>query len=72
MLRSYVVVSLEEEVETIMERALKASPSALRAITDEGPIDPSSIQDALSVMSGMLVGQRKAILRIAREIDQAR
>ncbi len=61
--------SLEDEVTKLMDDAIKASPRILAALTGEGSLEGSVDVD---VLADTILGQRRAIQRIARAIDQGR
>lgn len=62
-------MNLVDEVSKIMKDAIAASPPALRASTGGAPI--GSIEgDSLEVLGAQVHGHSKAILRLAREIEQ--
>jgi len=62
-------MSLEEEVQRIMDMGARATPAGIRALTE----GPQYVADPIGdIFLPMLASQREAIVRIAREIDEAR
>jgi len=62
-------MSLEEEVHRIMDMGARATPAGIRALTE----GPQYVADPIGdIFLPMLASQREAIVRIAREIDEAR
>lgn len=62
-------MSLEDEVQHIMDLGARATPAGIRALTE----DPQCIADPVSeLVMPMLTAYREAILRVAREIDENR
>jgi hypothetical protein len=60
-------VSLEDEVQRIMDAGAKATPAGVRALTE----GPQYLADPIGdIVMPMLAANREAILRIAREIDE--
>ena len=60
-------MSLEDEVQRIMDVGVKATPAGVRALTE----DPQYVADPIGdIVMPMLAANREAILRIAREIDE--
>ena len=60
-------MSLEDEVQRLMDVGVKATPAGIRALTE----DPRSVADPIGdIVMPMLAANREAILRIAREIDE--
>jgi hypothetical protein len=60
-------MSLEDEVQRIMDMGTKATPAGLHALTEGPPYLADPIGD---IVMPMLVANREAILRIAREMDE--
>jgi hypothetical protein len=66
-------MTLEEEVKKLMEDPIKASAPMLEAATGrENPDEPMSLPANLALIQAQLVGLRRAVLRLAREIDEMR
>jgi hypothetical protein len=62
-------MSLEDEVQHIMDMGAKATPAGIRALTE----DPQCIADPVGeLVMPILTAYREAILRVAREIDESR
>jgi hypothetical protein len=60
-------MSLEDEVQRIMDMGVKATPAGIRALTEE----PQCVADPIGdIVMPMLAANREAILRIAREMDE--
>jgi hypothetical protein len=60
-------MSLEDEVQLLMDAGVKATPAGVRALTE----GPQSLADPIGdIVMPMLAANREAILRIAREIDE--
>ena len=60
-------MSLEDEVQRIMDTGVKATPAGVRALTE----GPQAVADPIGdVVMPMLAANREAILRIAREMDE--
>ncbi|HYB27761.1 MAG TPA: hypothetical protein VEF89_14170 [Solirubrobacteraceae bacterium] len=60
-------MSLEDEVERIMDVGVKATPAGVRALTER----PQYLADPIGdIVMPMLAANREAILRLAREIDE--
>ena len=60
-------MSLEDEVQRIMDMGVKATPAGIRALTE----GPGCVADPVGdIVMPMLVANREAILRIAREVDE--
>jgi len=60
-------MSLEDEVQRLMDVGVKATPASVRALTE----GPQSLDDPIGdIVMPMLAANREAILRIAREIDE--
>ena len=60
-------MSLEDEVQRIMDRGAKATPAGIHALTE----GPQYLADPIGdIVMPMLVANREAILRIAREMDE--
>ncbi len=65
-------MSLVDEVTKLMNDAIKLNPIALAASTGlTAPIDPSDVCAMVELHAAALLGQRRAILHIARQIDEA-
>lgn len=64
-------MTLEEEVTKMMDHAVNRSAPILQAVVSGQPLDATQTRDAFSIVIETLNGQREAILRIAREIDQS-
>jgi hypothetical protein len=63
------IVGLTEEVTKLMDDAVKGSPSMLRYTTGEsGP--PTSDLGQLEIAQSLLLGQRRAITRLAEVIEK--
>jgi hypothetical protein len=62
-------MSLEDEVERILDSGARATPAGIRALTEGVQYVADPIGD---ILMPMLASQREAILRIAREIDEGR
>jgi hypothetical protein len=59
-------MSLEDEVQRLMDVGVKATPAGVRALTE----GPQYVADPIGdIVMPMLAANREAILRIAREID---
>jgi hypothetical protein len=59
-------MSLEDEVQRVMDVGVKATPAGVRALTE----GPRYLADPIGdIVLPMLAANREAILRIAREID---
>ena len=62
-------MSLEDEVQRIMDSGARATPAGIRALTE----GPQYVADPIGdILMPMLTGYREAILCIAREIDEGR
>jgi hypothetical protein len=60
-------VSLEDEVQRIMDMGVKATPAGIRALTE----GPQYVADPVGdIVMPMLAANREAILRSAREVDE--
>ena len=60
-------MSLEDEVQRIMDMGVKATPAGIRALTE----GPRYVADPIGdIVMPMLAANREAILRIAREMDE--
>ena len=59
-------MSLEDEVQRIMDMGVKATPAGVRALTEGARCVADPIGD---IVMPMLAANREAILRIAREMD---
>ena len=60
-------MSLEDEVQRLMDVGVKATPAGVRALTE----GPRYVADPIGdIVMPMLAANREAILRIAREIDE--
>ena len=60
-------MSLEDEVQRIMDMGVKATPAGIRALTE----GPRYVADPVGdIVMPMLAANREAILRIAREVDE--
>ena len=60
-------MSLEDEVQRIMDTGAKATPAGIRALTE----GPQYVADPIGdIVMPMLAANREAILRIAREMDE--
>jgi hypothetical protein len=59
-------MSLEDEVQRIMDMGVKATPAGIRALNAGPPCLADPIGD---IVMPMLAANREAILRIARELD---
>ena len=60
-------MSLEDEVQRLMDAGVKATPAGVRALTE----GPQYLADPIGdIVMPMLAANRQAILRIAREIDE--
>jgi hypothetical protein len=60
-------MSLEDEVQWIMDLGVKATPAGIHALTE----GPQYVADPIGdIVMPMLVANREAILRIAREMDE--
>ena len=60
-------MSLEDEVQRLVDVGVKATPASVRALTE----GPQSLDDPIGdIVMPMLAANREAILRIAREIDE--
>ena len=60
-------MSLEVEVQRLMDAGVKATPAGVRALTE----GPQYLADPIGdIVMPMLAANRQAILRIAREIDE--
>jgi hypothetical protein len=60
-------MSLEDEVQRLMDVGVKATPAGVRALTE----GPQALADPIGdIVMPMLAANREAILRIAREIDE--
>jgi len=60
-------MSLEDEVQGIMDVGVKATPAGIRALTE----GPRYVADPIGdILMPMLAANREAILRIAREMDE--
>ena len=60
-------MSLEDEVQRLMEVGVKATPAGIRALTE----GPQYVADPIGdLVMPMLAANRAAILRIAREMDE--
>lgn len=64
-------MTLEEEVTQLMQEPVKAAPSVLEAQLSGGPLD-LSLQGQIALVFQAIEGHRRAIRRIAREIDESR
>ena len=62
-------MSLEDEVQRIMDMGVKATPAGIRALTEGPQCVPDPVGD---IFMPMLAANREAILRIARELDEVR
>ena len=60
-------MSLEDEVERIMDVGVRATPVGIRALTEGSQYLADPIGD---IVMPMLAANREAILRIAREMDE--
>ena len=60
-------MSLEDEVQRLMDVGVKATPVGIRALTDGSQYLADPIGD---IVMPMLAANSAAILRIAREIDE--
>jgi hypothetical protein len=66
-------MGLEDEVKKIMEQPLEASPPLLEAMTAErDPNIPLTADDMFTLLIAQTAGLKRAILRLAREIEQMR
>jgi hypothetical protein len=62
-------MSLEDEVQRIMDMGVKATPAGIRALTE----GPQYVADPVGdIFMPMLAANREAILRIAREMDEVK
>ena len=60
-------MSLEDEVQRIMDMGVKVTPAGMRALTE----GPQCVADPIGdIVMPMLAANREAILRIAREMDE--
>ena len=60
-------MSLEDEVQRIMDMGVKATPAGMRALTE----GPRYVADPVGdIVMPMLAANREAILRVAREMDE--
>ena len=60
-------MSLEDEVQRIMDTGAMATPAGIRALTE----GPQYVADPIGdIVMPMLAANREAILRIAREMDE--
>ena len=60
-------MSLEDEVQRIMDMGVKATPAGIRALTE----GPRYVADPIGdIVMPILAANREAILRIAREMDE--
>jgi hypothetical protein len=60
-------MSLEDEVQRLMDVGVKATPAGVRALTE----GPQYVADPIGdIVMPMLAANREAILRIAREMDE--
>jgi hypothetical protein len=60
-------MSLEDEVQRLMDVGVRATPAGVRALTD----GPRYLADPIGdIVMPMLAANREAILRIAREMDE--
>ena len=60
-------MSLEDEVQRLMDAGVKATPAGVRALTE----GPGYLADPIGdIVMPMLAANREAILRIAREMDE--
>ena len=60
-------MSLEDEVQCILDMGVKATPAGVRALAE----GPQYVADPIGeVVVPMLAANREAILRIAREMDE--
>ena len=60
-------MSLEDEVQRIMDMGVKVTPAGIRALTE----GPRYVADPVGdIVMPMLAANREAILRIAREVDE--
>ena len=60
-------MSLEDEVQRIMDIGVKVTPAGIRALTE----GPRYVADPVGdIVMPMLAANREAILRIAREMDE--
>ena len=60
-------MSLEDEVQRLMDVGVKATPAGVRALTE----GPQYLADPIGdIVMPMLAANREAILRIAREMDE--
>ena len=60
-------MSLEDEVQRIMDMGVKVTPAGIRAVTE----GPRHVADPVGdIVMPMLAANREAILRIAREVDE--
>ncbi len=60
-------MSLEDEVQRIMDVGVKATPVGIRALTE----GPRPVADPIGdIVMPMLAANREAILRVAREVDE--
>lgn len=63
-------MSLEDEVTKIMSDALNGNPVAQRALIDGTPIISNvGSADMVSIMESIMMGNRAAIIHIARRVD---
>jgi hypothetical protein len=66
-------MTLEEEVKKLMEDPIEASVPNLEAFTAQrDPNAPLPLPDLIAFMQAQLLGLKRAVLRLAREIDQTR
>ena len=60
-------MSLEDEVQRLMDMGVKATPAGIRALTG----GPRYVADPVGdIVMPILAANREAILRIAREVDE--
>jgi len=60
-------MSLEDEVQRIMDVGVKATPAGVRALTE----GPGCVADPIGdIVMPMFAANREAILRLAREMDE--
>lgn len=65
-------MSLEDEVKMIMGDAIKNNPVAQRALAGVDLVDDThaNSDDMASIMSSMNMGNRNAIIHLARHVDE--
>jgi hypothetical protein len=61
---------LVQEVEEIMSNAIKNNPDILDALIKDEPFDDTDPEKIKTMMWSIIMGNRKAILHIARHIEQ--